>query len=173
MIGGSMIRLLKPSSNVENLEMIDLKKWYQRGIRGVLIDLDNTISPWRKNDITGEALDFFQRAAAEKIQVMLFTNAKAERAGQAAANAGIPYFPSATKPLPWRFQKAARSLGLKPNQTLMVGDQIFTDILGGNLAGCVTVLVPPLEENEYGGTKILRMMERMVGIHQKFRRNSK
>jgi len=168
-----MIRILKPTSHVENLQRLDLEEWRRRGIRGVLIDLDNTISPWRKNDITQEALDLFQRASAAGIQVMLFTNAHAKRAGQAAANAGIPFFPSAKKPLPWRFRKAAGSLGLRPNQVLMVGDQIFTDVLGGNLAGCVTVLVPPLDENEYGGTKMLRLMERMIGIRQKFRRSPK
>lgn len=166
-----MIPILKPDCTVGSLQDLDLKDWYQKGIRGVLIDLDNTISPWRKTTITQEAVDFFKRAAALEIKVLLFSNAAAARAGLAAANAKIPFFPSARKPLPWKFKQAVKTMGLKPQQVLMIGDQIFTDTLGGNLAGCVTVLLPPLEAKEYGGTKILRFMERMIGVKQKPRKS--
>ena len=164
------VALLKPDIQIRSLADLDLFRLRQKGIKAVLIDLDNTISPWRQNRITREARDFFRRAAAEGIRVILFTNAKEPRARKAAAAAGLEVFPAAKKPFPGSYARIREQLGLKPAQILTIGDQIFTDTLGGNLAGCTTVLIPPLENNEYGGTKILRFLERLVGVRQTFRR---
>jgi len=166
-----MIRVLRPALTVNSLQEINLKDWYQRGIRGVLIDLDNTISPWRKNNITSEAFDFFERASELKIPVILFTNAAKARADLAAEMVKVPCYPLARKPFPWKYKRVIIEMGLQPHQILTIGDQIFTDTLGGNLAGCITILIPPLEEREHWGTKILRFWERRIGVHQKPRRS--
>ena len=135
-----------------------------------MIDLDNTISPWRQNRVTRDAREFFKRAREAGIEVVLFKNAKEARAREAAGGIGLEVFPEAKKPFPAGYKRVISRLGLNPAQVMTIGDQIFTDTLGGNLAGCVTVLIPPLEDNEYGGTKVLRFMERLVGVKQSFRR---
>ena len=91
------VALLKPDIQIRSLADLDLFRLRQKGIKAVLIDLDNTISPWRQNRITREARDFFRRAAAEGIRVILFTNAKEPRARKAAAAAGLEVFPAAKK----------------------------------------------------------------------------
>lgn len=163
------MRLLKPALVISSLQDLNLAYWYNQGIRGILLDLDNTISPWRQNKVTQEAHEFIKEAKKLDIQVALFTNATPERAYEVAAAADIPCFPLAKKPFPGQYKKVIAALKIKPAQTMTIGDQIFTDTLGGNLAGCLTVLIPPLEAKEYGGTKILRFMERMIGVRQKSR----
>lgn len=162
--------LLKPALLIGRLAELNPAYWYEKGIRAILIDLDNTISPWRQNRVTRDARDFFDRAREAGIKVVLFTNAKEPRARKAAGGLGLEVFPEARKPFPAGYRKVIGRLGLNPGQVMTIGDQIFTDTLGGNLAGCFTVLIPPLEDNEYGGTKVLRFMERLVGVKQSFRR---
>ena len=162
-----MAKLLKPAIKISSLHDLDLVYWYNRGVRGILIDLDNTISPWRQNNVTNEARSFIKKCNEQGIKIALFTNAKPERAYEVAASLNIPCYPYARKPFPGQYKKVLASLGFWPAQTMTIGDQIFTDILGGNLAGCLTVLIPPLESTEYCGTKILRFFERLIGVRQK------
>lgn len=162
--------LLKPDLVVGRLADLDIGFWYEKGIRAVLIDLDNTISPWRENRITKDARDFFARAGTNGIRVLLFTNASGSRARKAAQCAGLEAVFQAKKPFPAGYKRVLKKLRLEPSQVMTIGDQIFTDTLGGNLAGCTTVLIPPLEDHEYGGTKVLRFMEKLIGVKQIFRR---
>ena len=68
----------------------------------------------------------------------------------------------AGKPNPASFRRAAQALGLPPHQVGMVGDQLFTDVLGGNLAGLHTILVHPLIDNALPHTRLARLLERRV-----------
>jgi uncharacterized protein len=66
------------------------------------------------------------------------------------------------KPLPGAFRKAVAELGLEAAHVAMVGDQVFTDVLGGNWAGCKTILVKPLSDNALPHTKLVRNLEARV-----------
>ena len=154
--------LLKPSLSIEHLSDIDLDRWHNDGIRCILIDLDNTVTPWGKMEITDETLDLISRSRDMGITVMLFSNAREHRAREAARLMGVGYFSLTMKPLPFRYLKAIAALGFKNPQIMTIGDQVFTDVLGGNLVGCTTVLITPLSEAEYTGTKVLRYFERLI-----------
>ncbi|MDR1205033.1 MAG: YqeG family HAD IIIA-type phosphatase [Peptococcaceae bacterium] len=166
------MKRLDPRIRVDTLAQLDLKALRQKGFKGILIDLDNTISPWRQNRITEEARRFFREAKALDFKICLFTNAKPHRAVPVSQNLGIRCFPKAHKPFGVHYRAALREMELEASETLMIGDQIFTDIWGGNRAGCHTVLLPPLyPKNEFVGTKCLRVLERIFGYHQTIRRS--
>ena len=157
-----IMKLIKPDLSVERLTEIMMPYWYDKGVRCVLIDLDNTISPWRKSYITEDAYAMIADCRAIGITVVLFTNANAQRACEAAWKAGINYYAKANKPFPFVYRKAISELGFHARQVMTIGDQIFTDVLGGNLAGCVTVLTAPLSEVEFSGTRLLRFLEKWL-----------
>ena len=93
--------LLKPALLIGRLAELNPAYWYEKGIRAILIDLDNTISPWRQNRVTRDARDFFDRAREAGIKVVLFTNAKEPRARKAAGGLGLSlihiYWPPSSK----------------------------------------------------------------------------
>jgi HAD superfamily phosphatase (TIGR01668 family) len=166
------MKRLDPKIRIDALAQLDLKELRQRGFKGILIDLDNTISPWRQDRITEEARVFFRDAKALGFEICHFTNAKEYRAAPVSQKLEIRCFPKAGKPFGSRYRIALGEMKLEASETLMIGDQIFTDVLGGNRAGCHTVLLPPLHpKNEFIGTKCLRVLERILGYRQTVRRS--
>jgi HAD superfamily phosphatase (TIGR01668 family) len=156
------MKLLKADLDVERLSEIDIGAWYANGIRCILVDLDNTVALWRSTDLTEDALLMVAKAREAGITVVLFTNAHEARAKEAAWNAGVGYYASARKPFPFKYRKAFAELGVLCSEVMAVGDQVFTDVLGGNLAGCATILASPLSETEFSGTKLLRLLEKLI-----------
>jgi len=79
-----------------------------------------------------------------------------------AAALGFPVVAKAAKPLPFGIRRAMRDIGVPPSQCVLVGDQIFTDILGGSLAGVMTILAEPITASDMAHTKVLRRLERRI-----------
>lgn len=94
---------------------------------------------------------------------MLFTNntkAHVERVMSGYPDVELVSF--TCKPLPFSFWKVLARRHLRPSQAIVLGDQLFTDILGGQLAGVPTILCAPLSENERKDTRFLRLLENQV-----------
>lgn len=157
------MRFLQPREVVPSLQSVNLPSLWALGKRGIIIDLDNTISPWRSDVLTAEAVRLFQQAHELGYKICLVTNAPVQRTEKIAAAYNLSFVASAMKPRKKPFQKALKKMGLKGDQVVVIGDQLFTDILGGNRAGCYTVLVDPVSRREFIGTKIFRFFEFLVG----------
>ena len=116
-----------------------------QGIRLVLADLDNTLAPYRVVE-PSKALRGWKRALEEAgITLFVVSNSRRPtRVKDFCLRLDVPYVGHAGKPQTGGFRAAMEQTGFSPAQTLMVGDQIFTDILGGNRAGVTTVLVHPI-----------------------------
>lgn len=130
--------------------------------KAFILDLDNTITGWNSNDITAEVLDWFVLIKERGFKACILSNNGEARVVQVADQLGIPFVHRAQKPRRGAFYRAMEILEVTPDQTAVIGDQIFTDILGGNRAGLYTILVVPLFKKEFAGTKISRMMEYFV-----------
>ncbi|TBH15475.1 YqeG family HAD IIIA-type phosphatase [Thermus thermamylovorans] len=128
-----------------------------RGLKGVILDLDNTLLPYGEEEIPSAYRDWLERLRTE-VPVYLLSNALPERFARVQGALGLPGHAPALKP--WLgFRRALKALGLPPRQVAVVGDQVFTDVLGGNLVGAYTVLVPPLREREFFYTRFIRLLE--------------
>ncbi len=154
------MRHLQPAEVSGCLASINLKKLWDMGKRGIILDLDNTITPWRAEEITPEAHRFMKSALHLGFSLFLLSNATRSRAKKIADFYQIPFLAPALKPCPLSFIFALKILQLPSTQVVVVGDQIFTDILGGNLVKCYTILVPPLVNIEFIGTRFMRFLER-------------
>ena len=117
----------------------------ERGIKLVLADLDNTLAPYRVTEPPPEVVAW--KEALEEAGIALFLLSNSRKPGRAKAFAeklGIPCQGHSGKPKKGGYLRAMERMGAAPAQTVMVGDQIFTDTLGANNAGVTPLLVRPI-----------------------------
>ncbi|NLC76994.1 MAG: YqeG family HAD IIIA-type phosphatase [Clostridia bacterium] len=160
-----MFKLLKPNLYVARLEDIPLEQLSQQGIRGLIIDLDNTITEWNSFEIKELVFHWFKSLPEYGLKPCLVSNNSRERVQQVADRLGIPCVYKAGKPRRKAFRKALEILELKPEETAVIGDQVFTDVLGGNRLYLKTILVVPMTTREFIGTRFMRRLERLVLTH--------
>ncbi len=117
----------------------------ERGIRLVLADLDNTLAPYRVEEPSPQIVAWKRALEAEGIALFLLSNSrKPGRARRFADKLGVPCPGRAGTPRRGGYLRAMERMGCTPEETVMVGDQIFTDTLGANRAGAVPLLVEPI-----------------------------
>lgn len=117
----------------------------RRGITLLLADLDNTLVPYKTPLPTQELKQWREELAAGGVELFLLSNSRKPSRPQRFANAlGIDFIGHAGKPKGGGYRKAMERTGRTAEQTAIVGDQIFTDVLGGTLAGITTILVRPI-----------------------------
>ncbi|MBO1437605.1 YqeG family HAD IIIA-type phosphatase [Meiothermus sp. CFH 77666] len=154
--------MLKPKARLKSVTDITPEWLGVRGLKAVLLDLDNTLVPYKTYGEAPQALlEWLQTLNEAGIQVMLVSNGSRGRVRYWCEKLGVPGFGPAGKPW-FGFRKALKRLALSPREVAVVGDQLFTDVLGGNLIGAYTVLVPPLSKKEMGYTRLVRKLERWV-----------
>lgn len=145
-----------------SISEIDLEKLYNKGFRGIILDLDNTVVSWDAK-FPEEREKIWIEEAKKKFKIYIVSNSflRSKRAKEIGKILGIPVFSFSFKPFPFCFLKAVKKMNLKKEEVIIIGDQIFTDILGGNLAGIKTVKIQPLSKKEFFTTKILRIFEKI------------
>jgi len=115
------------------------------GVKAVAVDADNTSSFDGTTRPLPGATEWIRKTMDAGYPVILVSNAAVERAETLAAQHGIPVVPLARKPFPDGCRKAAEKLGISTDELVMIGDQLQTDILGANWAGCRSIFVKPYE----------------------------
>ncbi|NLI91838.1 MAG: YqeG family HAD IIIA-type phosphatase [Peptococcaceae bacterium] len=167
-----MIGILRPYLQYESLQDIPVEDLLAKGIRGLLLDLDNTVAPWNDKSLTREVIDWFEKIKKAGIRACIVSNnQRPDRVSAVADVLGIFYVYKASKPRKKAFYSGLDTLGLQSTEVAVIGDQLFTDVFGGNRLGMKTILVSPIDEKEFAGTKVLRFMERIVGRKARFTRN--
>ncbi|MBV8368698.1 MAG: YqeG family HAD IIIA-type phosphatase [Candidatus Eremiobacteraeota bacterium] len=132
------------------------------GIRGIVVDLDNTVCAYRRPELAPGVAEWVAAARARDFALVLVSNNFSERVGAIGAQLGIPVVPNALKPLPFAFLRALKLLGTPRAATVVIGDQLFTDVLGAKLLGLRTILTKPLVERDFPLTRVLRFLERTL-----------
>lgn len=154
--------MLTPDLYYRSVHAIDLDALRERGARVLLVDLDNTLLRRNSEVVTDDARRWVDKARAAGFDVCIVSNNWHERVEGIAAELGVPIVGKALKPFPGAIRRALARLGAAPAEAAIVGDQVFTDILGGRLLGMTTVLVTPLSTSDLPHTKLLRLLERVV-----------
>ena len=125
---------------VESVFTIDYEKLYEKGCRGILFDIDNTLVH-HGDDSTPEIDELFRRVQRMGFRTILLTDNEEERVRRFIRNIDTLYLCDAGKPDPASYLRAIEMIGLEKSQVVCVGDQIFTDILGANRSGIASILV--------------------------------
>ncbi|MBP3389259.1 MAG: YqeG family HAD IIIA-type phosphatase [Clostridia bacterium] len=150
-------------NRITDITAEELDAW---GVRGLLLDVDNTLTAHDSQELSEAVRTWLSARRAEGRLLTVVSNNKAPRVAPFAARIGLPFTPSAAKPLPRGFWRAAKSLGLSKKECLVIGDQIFTDILGANLSGIRSVQLMPIEpERDQPFIQFKRRLERPLVAH--------
>ena len=136
---------LAPTRVVDNIFQLTPQALAAHGIRLVLADLDNTLAPYEAAQPSPALRAWKEALSAHGVTLFVVSNSrKSRRCPDFCAALGVPYVRHAGKPSAKGFHQAMAQTGCTPRQTIMVGDQIFTDTLGANRAGVASVLVHPM-----------------------------
>lgn len=157
-----MRKLLTPNQHLNDIFEIDTKHLKSLGVRGIITDMDNTLVSWSDRTVYPRLAEWFIGLKAEGFKLFIVSNNSEDRGGKLARELDIPAIWYAVKPSRRAFRKALEQMQLSPEQVAVVGDQIFTDVLGGNRLGLYTILVTPISEKEFIWTKLMRQFERLV-----------
>jgi len=157
-----MLEKLCPHHRAESIFALDPEALRAQGIKGLILDLDNTLVEWGSETVPQELVAWVDRFKAAGFRLCIVSNALPQRVEAVARTLGIPGLPQATKPFKSSFKRALEILGTAPEETAVVGDQLFTDILGGNRMDLYTIWTLPLSETEFLSTRAVRRLERLV-----------
>ena len=170
--GNCMFEYFYPHDYKDSTYEINFEKYYEMGYRGVLFDIDNTLV-MHGADADQKAEKLFKRLKEMGFATCLISNNKEERVRTFAEKVGAPYIYDAHKPSTEGYNKAREIIGTDVNETIFVGDQVFTDVFGGNRASLYTILVRPIHHKEEIQIVLKRYIEKPVLFFYKMRDRKK
>jgi uncharacterized protein len=151
-----------PDEHVKSILDIHPEDLKKRGIKGIITDLDNTLVEWDRPNATPELIKWFEQIKEHKILVTIVSNNNELRVREFSDPLQIPFIFQARKPLVRAFNKALSEMGIKKEEAVVIGDQLLTDVLGGNRSGFHTILVVPVAQTDGFITKFNRFAERRI-----------
>ncbi len=153
------MRLLTPDHFFSCVTEIEKDFLLERGIRGLLLDFDETLVASAEEGVRLEIAAWVEGLKRDVALFIVSNNRSSSRVAKIADPLGLPFLIRAAKPLRFGFRKALGKMGLKESEVAVVGDQLFTDILGGRRLGALTILVQPLSPETVWYRKGMRKAE--------------
>lgn len=154
--------LLKPVIKLKGITDITAELLKGYNITALLLDVDNTMSTHHGTVLTAGLTEWIADMQKNGIKLMVLSNSKKFRIEPFASKIGLPFISLACKPLPTGYLRGVKALGEKRKNVAIVGDQIFTDVLGGNAVGVKTILLTPIKLEDGLSFKIRRKLEKAV-----------
>ncbi len=165
--------LLYPDFYFKNVKEVDIKLLKDNNIKALLLDVDNTLIDLDRNILDG-AVEWCNNLKEEGIKFCILSNSnKKDKVEKVAKVLDIPYIFFGTKPLKRGFKKAKKLLNVDFKNMAIIGDQIFTDVIGGNRCKMYTILVEPISTRELFITSIKRGVENKIIKNYYKKSNSK
>lgn len=158
-----MLKNFIPQLQVDTIYQINLQQLQENGIKGIITDLDNTLVGAKEPNTNPQLVEWFKLVDSLGFQLVIVSNNSKLRVATFSEAIQLPYIPRARKPFNKSFYKALQMMNLQADQTVVIGDQLLTDVLGGNRMGLYTILVTPFSlEDESFFTRINRRVERYI-----------
>lgn len=158
--------IFQPTAMKQRVTELTPSFFEQMGVRALLLDVDNTIATYTSHEPIEGAVEWAGRMVEAGFRVIIVSNNYKKRVRPFAARFGLDCISFAIKPLPFGYLKAKSLLKVKCRECAIIGDQIFTDIVGANMCGMKSVLLAPIEPEEGFTFKLRRRFER--GLRQKY-----
>lgn len=160
--------IFRPSAALRQVTDLTPPLLSKLGVRALLLDVDNTIATYTSHTPIPGAVEWARHMVGQGFRVMIVSNNYKKRVGPFAAKFGLDFISFAIKPLPFGYLRARRRLGVSRKECAIVGDQIFTDVVGANLCGMKSVLLVPIEPEQGWTFRLRRYFER--GLREKISR---
>ncbi|MGM0413898.1 MAG: YqeG family HAD IIIA-type phosphatase [Bacillota bacterium] len=152
-------KYFQPDYHFNCMSEIDINLLKDSNIKGLIIDIDNTTMAYSSKELKVVIQDWISEIDNKNFEIVFVSNTIPERVEFVGDYFNKPAYGYAAKPFRFAFNKAINHLKLPNEKIAIIGDQIFTDILGGNLTGFMTILVEPIEKNDFFLTKFFRWFE--------------
>lgn len=149
-----------PDMYQKSIYTINYEKLYEDGMRCLLFDLDNTCVPYTEKNPNKKLKDLFDMLKEMGFKVIIFSNATKKRLEPFKNGLVVDCSYSSKKPSKRKFLKVLKMFDYDLSETAIIGDQLFTDIFGGNRVGIKTILVNPMSDKDLFVTKIFRLLEK-------------
>lgn len=157
------MQIFRATRYVASLPLVDVKGLVADGVKLVLLDRDNTCVPRDASEPPAEVMAWLDRAREAGLTVCLVSNNfHSSQVGATARLMGCEVVDHAMKPAPFALWRALRLHAAMPGEAVMIGDQVFTDVVAGNLARVRTVLVRPQSRSDLWYTHVFRLFERLA-----------
>lgn len=157
-----MIKHFLPDQHVKNIFEIEPDSLKEKGVKGIITDLDNTLVEWDRPTATPKLIEWFDNMRRNEILITIVSNNNEKRVKAFSDPLQIPFIFQARKPMTRAFNKALKQMGLRKEETVVIGDQLLTDVLGGNRSGFHTILVVPVAQTDGFVTRFNRKVERRI-----------
>lgn len=164
---GIVKNLFMPNAYVQSVFEIDIEKLASNGVKGIITDLDNTLVGWDVKEPTERIKEWFAKARKLGITVTIVSNNNEERVSSFSKDLEVDFIFKARKPMGKAFKKAIKQMNIQAKETVVIGDQMLTDVFGGNRNGLYTIMVVPVKRTDGFITKFNRLIERRLLNHFK------
>jgi len=154
--------IILPNSYVKDIYSINYNELYKKGYKYIVFDIDNTILPVNDIEVSEALVTLFKKINKAGFKVCLVSNNKLERVLPVATKLDVLYLSDAKKPTREAFDKALKVLDSNIEDTIMVGDQMLTDIKGANEYGLYSILVDPVDNKYDIKTGTSRILQRKM-----------
>lgn len=157
------LEIFRPKEYLDSIRNIDFDTLKQKGIEGIILDLDDTLLPRRDYTLNPLTYNFIEGIKDRGFKIcILSNNFSPQRVEKFARELNLPCVTLAFKPLLFGYNRAIQILGLSKRRIMAIGDQLFMDIWGGNRAGLYTILVKPIGTEIKWYRKLMRQAEQGV-----------
>ena len=153
---------LVPDYYFDTFDVADAKFLSSIGVKAILLDVDNTLEPYENPLPTEKVVEWFRELKEEGISAAIVSNNGKERIEFFNKDLSLPAYYKAKKPFKKNLLNAMADLGSTPEETIFMGDQIFTDVWAARNAGIRAILVPPIKDKTDFFTKFKRFLEKPI-----------
>ena len=158
----SLIQKCIPHVYVSSIHEIDYNELKKQGIRALFYDLDNTIIGYVDVELSDTHITFLKELEKD-FKILILSNTSYKRVSQALKGVQYPFIWHAKKPLKFGFKKALKKIQVQKHEVVMVGDQLMTDVYGGNRTGIKVILVKSVKrKSDRKITQFNRKLEKLV-----------
>ena len=154
--------LLKPNIKLDKITDITIEMLEKREINALILDVDNTLSTHHGMRLCDGLEDWLSRMQSKGIKLLILSNSTKKRVEPFAAKIGLDFISLGLKPLFTGYVRALKRLNCGRKHTAIVGDQIFTDVLGGNFCGLTTILLTPIKPESSLRFRFKRKLEKAI-----------
>ena len=152
----------KPDIKLDSITEISVDLLNKYDINALILDVDNTLSTHHGQVLTDGLEEWLELMRNNNIKLTILSNSTTKRLEPFAKKISLDFISMGVKPLPFGYLRALRRMGSKRKNTAIVGDQIFTDTLGGNIVGIKTILLTPIKPENSLRFRIKRRNEKIL-----------
>ena len=153
---------LIPDFRFNKFNDLTLNFFISNGFKGIVLDIDNTLEPYEHDKPGQHVIEWLKMLSDNGIKAAFVSNNNKKRLDLFNSELNLPAFYYSKKPFKKNILRAMKMIGTDVSNTVLMGDQVFTDVWGAHNAGIKAVLVPPINDKRDAFTRFKRWLEKPI-----------